>query len=217
MKPKARLENIVVQNSAYETLIYDLTINKAYLLNQTTAFIWNLCDGQHDLAQIQNKVSKHFKQSATKDLVWLAIDQLNKDNLITNADELPNPFRGMERREVIRRIGLATMISLPFIISITAPKAANAASSGACITDGNDCVDAGNYTQSNCCDGLRCFSGGDFCIACRTSSSAPYVQLNSLAECQSSPVRNICCNPTAPVTFTPANPPFSTVGSCFCG
>lgn len=217
MKPKARLENIVVQNSAYETLIYDLTINKAYLLNQTAAFIWNLCDGQHDLAQIQIKVSEHFKQSATKDLVWLAIDQLNKDNLMTNADELPNHFRGMERREVIKRIGLATMISLPFITSITAPKAANAASSSACIPDSDDCVDLGNYTQSNCCSGLRCLSGGGFCLACRTSSSPPYVQLNSLTDCQNSLARNLCCNPAAAVTFSPANPPFSTVGSCFCG
>lgn len=216
MKPKARLENIVVQNSADETLIYDLTINKAYLLNETSAFIWNLCDGQHDLDQIEIKVSKYFKQSATKDFVWLAIDQLNKDNLLGDADELPDHFRGMERRDVIKQIGLATMIALPFITSITAPKAVNAAS-GACIPDSGDCVDLGDYSQSNCCSGLRCFTGASFCLACRTPSSAPYVQHNSLTDCQNSPVRNICCNPTAAVTFVPANPPFSTVGSCYCG
>lgn len=217
MKPKARKENIVVQNTHKETLVYDLRLNKVFLLNETSAFIWNLCDGQNDLEQIQIKVSKYFKQSATKDFIWLAIEQLNKDNLIADMDELPDRFQGMKRRDVIKEIGLATMISLPFITSITAPKAANAASSSACIPDSGDCADLGDYTQSNCCSGLRCFSGGAFCLACRTSSSAPYVQFNSLTECQNSPVRNICCNPAAAVTFVPANPPFSTVGSCFCG
>lgn len=217
MKPRARKENIVVQNTANETLVYDLGTNKAFLLNETSAFIWNLCDGKYDITEIQKEVSKQFKQSANEDFIWFVIDQLKKDNLMENANELPNPFQGLKRRDIIKRIGLATMISLPFITSIVAPKAANAASSSTCIPDSGDCVDLGNSTQSNCCSGLRCISGGGFCLACRTSSDLPYVQLNSLSACQSSLAKNLCCNPTAPVTFTPATPPFSTVGSCFCG
>jgi hypothetical protein len=217
MKPIARKENIVVHNADNETLVYDLNLNKAFLLNETSAFIWNLCDGKHDINQIRVQVEKKFKQSATEDFIWLAIDQLNKDSLIENFGELPNHFQGLNRREVIKRVGLATMISLPFITSITAPKAVNATSNAACIGDSGDCIDLGNSTQSNCCSGLRCLGGAGFCLACRTSSSLPYVQFNSLTDCQNSLARNLCCDPSAPVTFTPANPPFSTVGSCFCG
>lgn len=217
MKPIARKENIVVQNADNETLVYDLNLNKAFLLNETSAFIWNLCNGEHDINQIRVQVEKKFKQSATEDFIWLAIDQLHKDSLMENFGELPNHFQGLKRREVIKRVGLATMISLPFITSITAPKAVNATSNATCIGDSDDCIDLGNSTQSNCCSGLRCLAGAGFCLACRTSSDPPYVQLNSLTDCQNSLVRNLCCNPAAPVTFTPANPPFSTVGSCFCG
>lgn len=216
MKPIARKGNIVVRNTANETLVYDLNINKALLLNETSAFIWKLCDGNHDISEIRRQVTQNFKQVAPEDLVWLACEQLNENNLLEEPIELPNYFRGWKRREMIKRIGFATMVSLPLITFIVAPKAINAAS-GACITDSNDCVDLGNSTQSNCCSGLRCISGGGFCLACRTSSSPPYTQLNSLTACQNSSSRNLCCNPTAPVTFTPANPPFSTVGSCFCG
>ena len=210
MNVKSRQSNIVVQSSGDETLIYDLAINKAFLLNETAAFVWKSLDGKTDIKTVAYNLSRQSKSMANEEIVWLAIETLRDENLLENPS-FQSPFKGIARRDVIKRAGLATMIALPFISSITAPRAINAASA-ACIPVDGDCVDLGNYTQSNCCSGLRCLTGGGFCLACRTSSDAPYIQLNSLAACQSSSARNLCCNPTASVTFVPGSP-----GSCFCG
>ena len=43
--PKARKENLVVQESNGEVLIYDLDTNKAFCLNETSALVWQACDG----------------------------------------------------------------------------------------------------------------------------------------------------------------------------
>jgi hypothetical protein len=48
-------------------------------------------------------ISKTLKSPATEDLVWFALKQLEKGNLIENIEELPNQFAGMSRREVIKK------------------------------------------------------------------------------------------------------------------
>ena len=139
MKPRARKENIVVQNTANETLVYDLGTNKALVLNETSGFIWNLCDGNRDILQIQNEVSKQFKQSASEDFIWFAIDQLKKDSLLESDTELPNHFAGLNRRQIIKKVGLGTMIALPLIVSLVAPTSLIAQSGAMSCTMNSDC------------------------------------------------------------------------------
>ena len=50
--PKGRHNDLVVQDSENEVLIYDLKLNKAYCLNETSALIWRLCDGTKSVAEI---------------------------------------------------------------------------------------------------------------------------------------------------------------------
>lgn len=164
MSFKARSENIVVQSFENETLVYDLSINKAYLLNETVAFIWENLDGQTDTADLSRKLSEKTKQSVSEEFVWLAIDELKRDNLLEKADKVKSPIALMDRREVIKRAGLTTMIALPLVSSIVAPTAANAAS--ACLTTGvygfdavTICGSPGNsacevnYCTAQCCNG----------------------------------------------------------------
>lgn len=128
MPVKSRQSDIVVQDFENETLIYDLKTNKAYLLNETSAFVWNACDGKTDISVIGKALAQKFKAAANDELVWLAIDQLRHDGLMQETVEPPKSFIETNRREVIKQIGLATMIALPLISSLAAPKAANAAS-----------------------------------------------------------------------------------------
>ena len=39
--PVARKEGLVIQETSNEVLVYDLTINKAFCLNQTSAIVCN--------------------------------------------------------------------------------------------------------------------------------------------------------------------------------
>lgn len=172
MKPNARKENIVVQHTDNETLVYDLIINKAFVLNETSAFIWNLCDGTKDVPEISRELAKKTNLTANEDIVWLAIDQFKKDKLITNGTELPNHFAGLKRREIIKRAGLGTMIALPLITGLVAPTSLAAQSgavscmvnsdcppnptTGCCIS--NTCIQAQQVPfQGSCVDDCQCF------------------------------------------------------------
>ena len=137
--PESRKTNIVVQELENEVLIYDLTINKAFCLNQTSALVYELADGTKTVSEISNLMSKKLKTLVSEDIVWLALDGLRKDNLLENADEVPNYFGGLTRREAVKKVGLASMVMLPIISSIAAPQAIAAQSIcriGVCIPAG---------------------------------------------------------------------------------
>lgn len=120
--PKARTENIVVQNIEKEVLIYDTITNQAFCLNETSAKVFNHCDGQTAFDELKRK----FKY--TDEIIYLALDELKAKNLLDAAANYQTPFAGMNRREVIRQVGFATMIALPLISSLVVPTAANAGS-----------------------------------------------------------------------------------------
>ncbi len=137
--PKARKENLVVQELDGEVLIYDLNTNKAVCLNETSVLVWQACDGIKDVSEIRDLLGKQLKSPVNDDFVWLALDQLKEENLIENTDELETKFAGVSRREVIRKIGLGSMVALPIVASLIAPLAAHANSrcvtGGTCICD----------------------------------------------------------------------------------
>lgn len=129
-KPLRRNEDIVVQDSDGEILIYDLKINKALCLNETSALVWQACDGTKSVAEISQLLSKKTNAPVTEDLVWFAIDDLKKEKLIANSEDITSNFEGMNRRNVIKKIGMGAMIALPIVMGLVAPTAANAASPG---------------------------------------------------------------------------------------
>jgi len=126
--PKVRLDNVIIQELNDELLIYDSTTHKAYCLNQGASLIWQACDGRNSVPEIREKLSSTLKSPVTDDFVWLALDQLKKNDLLENSNELKIDFGGLSRREVMRKLGFASMIALPMIAGLVAPTAAQAAS-----------------------------------------------------------------------------------------
>ncbi len=148
-KPVSRNEDIVVQELNGEVLIYDLRENRAFCLNETAGLVWQKCNGQNTVSEITGLLSKQLDSPATHDLVWLALDQLKKENLIENNDEIVGDFNGMSRREVVRKLGLGSMIALPIVASLVVPSSALA--QGSC-TPGGDCTCTGpNVGQGTVC------------------------------------------------------------------
>lgn len=183
--PLSRKANIVVQNLENEVLIYDLSINKAYCLNETSAFVYQLCDGKKSVAEISGLMSIKFKTLLSEEFVQFALEGLRKDNLLENAEELPNYFAGLSRREVVKKIGFASMVALPVVASIIAPAAVNAAScislNGACTPgpgNGGCCTDS-LCTAINICT-CSCVNPGQ----CLTQTSCPStVNCNAMGLC----------------------------------
>lgn len=158
--PLSRKSNIVVQETGSEVLIYDLGNSKAFCLNETSALVWQACDGDKSITEITEFVGKKLNSKATEDLVWLAIDQLNKDGLIENGNELSSPFQGMARREVIKRVGLGTMLMLPVVAGMVTPVSAQALS---CQIDPCTCQTAVPLNTLNCVS-LQCAPAATGCI-----------------------------------------------------
>jgi len=126
----ARQNGLVVQEMPDEVLVYDLNSNKAHCLNQSAAFVWKSCDGTNSIEDIVRQFESNGKGKVTEDFVWLAIDQLNENGLLDG--EVAPRFAGQSRRQVLKTIGLASMVAVPVIASLVAPQKALGAASCTC-------------------------------------------------------------------------------------
>lgn len=150
--PKSRKENLVVQELEGEVLIYDLEKNKAFCLNETSALVWKLCDGNTSVSDLSEDLSKKLNSPVNEDLVWLALEQLKKEKLIENEIGTPTGFEGLSRREVVKKVGLGAMVALPIVASMVAPTSVYAQAS---------CLPPGSMQPVGCpCDQPQDCSGG---------------------------------------------------------
>jgi hypothetical protein len=179
-KPVGRKDNLVVQELNGEVLVYDLHTHKALCLNETSALVWNACDGTRDLGELREYASAKMSAAVSEDLIWLAIDQLKKEDLLVDAPDTKSYFGGMSRREVVKRIGIGAAIAIPVVTGLVAPQAAHAASCGAACTCGN----ASNWAANQVCtttggSGTPCAAGGT-CNVCHSTAGGR----NSAGTCQ---------------------------------
>jgi len=151
--PRSRTENIIVQNLDKEILIYDLNTNKAFCLNETSAIVYQACDGK---TTIESLKSRHRK--LTDEIILLAIDELQKENLLSEKVE------GLSRRALLTKAAYAA-VALPLITSLIAPLAVHAAS---CLGRGASCT-----ASSQCCPEFCQFEPGTNFIGCRNGTCQP--------------------------------------------
>ncbi|MBX7173254.1 MAG: PqqD family protein [Pyrinomonadaceae bacterium] len=159
--PTARQNNLVIQNMDTELLVYDLEINKAFSLNQTSALVYNACNGETTFDEL--KVKHNF----TDDLIYLTLDELKKESLIAD-NNYQSPFVGMSRRQAAKNVGLATMLALPLIYTIIAPTAALALSG--CLALAASCS-ATPQCCSTCCSSGACVTQNSLALGAPCSSS----------------------------------------------
>jgi hypothetical protein len=142
VSPVARTESLIVKEVDGETLVYDETNDAAHCLNNTAARIWKNCDGQKTVSEISEILSAESNTNVKDEVVWLALDQLEKFKLLAEAPARPGFLAGMTRRQMVARLGIAA-IALPAIVSIVAPKAWAAGSlipPTFCCVNPNDCI-----------------------------------------------------------------------------
>lgn len=167
IKPVSRKGNIVVQEYGKEILVYDLIENKAFSLNETSALIWQLCDGDKTVAEIAENLSGKYDSAISEDFVWLALEQLKKDSLLENSSEISADFGGLSRREVIRKVGFATLVALPLVSSLIAPMAIQATSLQSC--SNQTCRCGPGVTSCNGISGTGPIAGGSVVfVNCQT-------------------------------------------------
>ena len=150
IRPIAREADLVVQEVDGEVLVYDLNTNKASCLNETAAAVWRQCNGERNVSEI---AASFGADAACDDVVWLAIDQLQATKLLDVAPKIPSRFAAMSRRELAKRVGLTSMIALPLIATLVAPRAVHANS--ACVVGGTcTCTANSGNMQGQICTAL---------------------------------------------------------------
>jgi hypothetical protein len=146
--PKAKTERLIVRVIDGETLVYDRGRDAASCLNEFAARVWRECDGETSVAAIAAALGED------EHAVWLALHQLTKAQLLTEAIAFPPEMSAAKsRREVAGRLGMG-LGAAAFVASIVAPMPAQAAS---CVPHLGLCALVTNPpTQQNCCAGLLC-------------------------------------------------------------
>ena len=144
--PIAKTKNIISQKAGAEILLYNLKTNQVFCLNETSAKVWSSCDGKTNIDEFL-KLNDEFSEST----VWLALDELHKQNLLEQGFKRPSNLR---RKLVIGLV--ASTFLLPAISTLIAPTAANAQSIvGICgngfATPPEQCDD-GNLNNGDGCD-----------------------------------------------------------------
>jgi hypothetical protein len=193
--PYARRSEIVIQAFDDESLIYDLNNHKAFHLNHTSALIYQFCDGKHSLEEISSLVSAKLQQLVSEEVIRLAVADFKKDNLLENSETVPDFFADKSRREIIKRIGISTMIALPLVSSVIAPTALQAQSGGNLFAPGFVCFTPSECQSNNC--------------APRSIPGAPITTPGPPIFTPGTPPITI---PGNPPTFIPGTPPTVTPG-----
>lgn len=143
--PLARSEGLIIESLEDEVLVFDLKSQKSHCLNRTAVLIWEHCDGQTNIAQMSRILNKDMDVPISEQAIWLGLKQLAGAHLLQERLKTPANIAMVSRRELIRRIGLTAAVTLPLILTITAPTAKAQAS---CLERGAACT-----LNSQCCSG----------------------------------------------------------------
>jgi len=81
-KPLSKKEDLVIQELPGELLIYNLSTDRAFCLNETSAFVWKQADGKNTVGEIKTLMENEFNAPVNEDLIWLALDQLGRNSLM---------------------------------------------------------------------------------------------------------------------------------------
>jgi len=146
--PIARVEKLVVQEMENETLVYDLKTDKAHHLNKTMSVVWSKCDGETSFDEVSKVLSKDLDAKIENDFVLLALQELEKSNLIETSSEESNR-EIISRRKVLLNYALPAIVA-PVVMSLVSPASAQTAS---CIPQEGACDPT---SVPGCCPGLGC-------------------------------------------------------------
>ena len=140
-RPRARADELVVEELGDELLVYDLRTDAAHSLDAPAAAVWRACDGETSPAEIAAATG------TSPEGVEHALRELAERDLV----EAPAEH---SRREAVK-IGVtagAIGVAIPIVRSIVAPTAAEAQSG--CVPFLGTCNFSSECCSNNCDDGV---------------------------------------------------------------
>jgi hypothetical protein len=158
--PLARSKDLIIEELPDEVLVYDLEKDKAHCLNRTSALVWRHCDGRTTVPEMSWLLSKGLNVPVDEEVVWLALRQLGRYGLLQNSLAPSPDIKRVSRRDLMKYAPGA--LSLPLIMSVTAPTAAQVSS---------QCLQLTNRPLNCSCNAnLQCESDNCCCGSCVPSN-----------------------------------------------
>jgi len=114
--------------------------------------VWKRCDGQNTPEDIARLLGSKVNSTIDEKVVWVALDQLAESDLLERSLVLPPSIAGMNRRQLVRTIGLAASCRRTLNHIDRRPTAAQAAT---CFAPGHACA-SGPQCCSNVCSSNAC-------------------------------------------------------------
>ena len=95
LKPRGR-PDVHTRDTSRQRMLYDSSTNTFHALNETAEYIWTLCDGRHNLRQMEEKIRAHFDVPADIDLqvdIEHTIVTLRKKGLLAEPENGDGRFK----------------------------------------------------------------------------------------------------------------------------
>ena len=67
LKPRSR-SDVITRDVRSQRVLFDNVSHSSHVLNETAEFIWNLCDGEHSIAELAAEVRAFFDVPGDVDL-----------------------------------------------------------------------------------------------------------------------------------------------------
>jgi Coenzyme PQQ synthesis protein D (PqqD) len=151
--PKARAENLLIEDVSGELLILDVSTNRAHCLNESAAAIWRHCDGTRSVNSLASHLFPELAPADAQRLVSLGVERLRRRRLLeTSAAGAPK--LDMTKRQLLKKVAIlatAAGVAAPLVTSILTPTAAHAFS---CLPSGSACSNI--FECCTFCNGGTC-------------------------------------------------------------
>ena len=114
-----RIAGLLSQPIENELIVFNEATGEAHALNDAATLVFGLCDGATSRAELTAALAGRFGLPADPDIAELALEELRDAGLVTD-DEVP--ARAINRRAVIRKLGLSVMAAamLPLVETMLA-------------------------------------------------------------------------------------------------
>ena len=86
-----RRKNLILKDLGDEFLIYSAEHKKIHVINPTARLIWNMCDGEHSVIEIEAEIRSNFSIPIERDIakdLQITLKLLRDKGLLENEMEL---------------------------------------------------------------------------------------------------------------------------------
>jgi Coenzyme PQQ synthesis protein D (PqqD) len=124
----ARTAGLTSEQVDGELVIYNEQREPVLRLNRPAALVWLNSDGRHTVTDLVAVLAEELGELADEDQVMIALDELDKHDLIESGykQRAPSEVR-ISRRGFVRRAGAvaAAAVGIPVVYSLVAPGVAS--------------------------------------------------------------------------------------------